>query len=144
MGRTAMTTVYTVGYERMTFPELDDFLNEQGVEVLVDIRSYAGSFHVKRGYSSKELERARGSGRYRWEPRLGGKYTRPDGIVFPGQLTRHPQWEKGLGELMEVASAKIVCVMCKEDDPVHCHRRRWVQGELEKRGVKVVHLRRAP
>ena len=137
-----MTTVYTVGYERMTFPELDNFLNDQGVEVLVDIRSYAGSFHVKRGYSSKELERARGSGRYRWEPRLGGKYTKPDGIVFPGQLTRHPQWEKALGDLMQEASAKMVCVMCKEDDPVGCHRGLRFQEELEKRNVKVVHLRR--
>src|SRR5688572_11085721 len=101
-----MTTVYTIGYHSMTFPQLDNLLNEQGVEGLVDIRSYAGSFHMKPGFSSKDLEHGRGSGRYRWEPRLGGKYNKPDGIAFPGEPPRHPQWARALDELIQEASGR--------------------------------------
>ena len=134
-----MATICTIGYSHSAFPDTRVLLGKYGIERLVDVRSNP-KFRVKKGYSAKELEAALGEG-YRWEPRLGGKYGKPD--AFQGSTgPRHPGWREALDELTSEAAARRVCIMCKEEDPSECHRGQWIQPELEARGVRVVHIRR--
>ncbi len=136
-----MTVVHTIGYKEMTFPELSHLSDQHGVAVLLDVRSKTN--RVKHGYHPRDLEAARGSGRYRHDKRLGGLYDGPN--PAPGRdggRQRHPQWREAIDELVAQAAQMPVAIMCVEDDPEECHRGMWIQAELEERGVEVIHIRR--
>ncbi len=46
---------------------------------------------------------------------------------------------EGIRQLLEVAKAKRACVTYMEMKPKYCHRR-FVSANLERKGVKVIHI----
>ena len=121
--------IYTVGYKGKTLQQVVNIMDAHKIDVLVDVRSLPRSKY-------KEFNRAvlewRLKQRYRWEgDRLGGL-----------ERVRSPFYEEGLEWIRNANMAgKNVLVMCMEEDPDKCHRKKWIATDLERMfGLKVEHL----
>ena len=77
---------------------------------------------------------------------LGG---RPEGAQFyaaDGQLdcARRAQatdFIAGIERLIALARERSTVILCAEEDPSHCHRRRLVTPALQRAGISVIHIR---
>jgi uncharacterized protein (DUF488 family) len=47
----------------------------------------------------------------------------------------------GLERSIELARERRTVILCAEEDPSHCHRRRLVTPALQRAGVTVLHIR---
>ena len=125
-----MTKIYTVGYQGVDLGFFIKALREKGITRLVDCRSYPWS--RSREFTRKKLEKSLNDANieYRWVPKLGGKEgKRPLG------------WNSALAHVIERANqGKIIALLCMEYDPTKCHRGKWIQPDLESKGVQVEHI----
>ncbi len=77
---------------------------------------------------------------------LGGRPS--DSALFdPGQerpnyqrMSQSPAYQAALDELLKLAQAQRVAVMCGEGDHTHCHRNLLIAQTLLERGVRVQHI----
>lgn len=139
----------TIGYEKAS---LDDFLatlEGAGISVIVDVRELPIS--RKRGFAKSRLSEAlaqRGIGyihlRALGDPKPGREAARRgDFARFRKLFAAHLKSEEAqaaLDELREIAKTQMVCLLCYERDPQHCHRS--IVAERIGRGVSnaVEHL----
>ncbi len=145
-----MVTVFTVGHSTRSGEEFVEILKAQGVEVLVDVRSFPGSRRYpqfNRVALSESLEKA--GIEYRHEPRLGGR--RAPRADSHNTAWRNPQFRgyadhmetevfrKGVEDLLELARDRRVAVMCAEAVWWRCHRG-LLADYLKAAGHTVVHI----
>ncbi len=129
------SNVWTIGYSNRSAEEFLRILKENGIETLVDVRRFPTSrvAHFKR----EEMER--------WLPEHGVKYVwlgEELGGYRRGGYERYMEtqsFKEGLYKLLKLAERKRVCIMCKERNPKHCHRR-FIAAQLERLCVKVIHI----
>jgi uncharacterized protein (DUF488 family) len=141
-------TVYTIGYADHTRERFLALLRQSRIELLIDVRSRPVSGRLPyfcRDAMARWLPAAGVGYRTMGEP-LGGfpkakRFYRPDGRVDYDRLARWPAFRAGLDALVTLARRKRVAVMCKEEDPAHCHRNLLVGRQLARRGVRVLHIR---
>src|SRR5690349_22293050 len=128
-----MVKIWSVGDSTRRAEEFVEILKAQGIEVLVDVRTFPGSRRYpqfNREVLSEWLTK-RGI-EYRHEPRLGGRRrARPDShnsawrnAQFRGYADHMEtdEFKQGVRELLELASTKRVAVMCAEAVWWRCHR----------------------
>ncbi len=112
-----MTKVYTIGYAGIQLPKFIDVLLQNGVTMLIDVRSMPRSryFPNYNNYSlAKEL--AKFNIRYEhWQEfgarQLDCKYT---------TIANSEPFQKELERIRN--SNETICLMCAEIDPINCHR----------------------
>jgi len=127
--------IWTVGHSNRSIEKFLTLLEEHGIKVLVDIRSFPTSKieHFKR----EEMER--------WLPQHGIEYVwlgKELGGYRRGGYGAHMKTElfrEGIEKLLELARQKRVCIMCMEKNPKYCHRR-FLTAYLERKGVEVIHI----
>ncbi|NOZ59390.1 MAG: DUF488 domain-containing protein [Euryarchaeota archaeon] len=126
--------IFTIGYSGKEISDFIEILRRYGIQELIDVRSFPTS--KKEDFRQDRLrEHLRRAGiAYRHLRSLGG-YRRPSYLAYTGT----EEFRRGLEELIERARGRRVAIMCLEDNPRHCHRR-FIAGELEKRGIEVVHI----
>jgi uncharacterized protein (DUF488 family) len=147
--------VYTIGYGGWRLVAFVSVLRDLGVEVVVDVRRWTRSRRLPE-YSGENLARAlREAGLdYVWIPELGG-YRRfgvdvedygvarcfeSEGFrAYATYITRRGDVKPHLERLVEVASSRVVAVMCRERVPWLCHRK-ILSDYLVARGFKVLHI----
>jgi uncharacterized protein (DUF488 family) len=124
-------------------------LHEAGVELVLDIRAVPAS--RKKGFSKNLLaahldeagigyRHLRGLG----TPKAGREAARAGDIaaferIFRAQL-EEPEAVLDLGEALELAQTKPVCLLCMERDPEHCHRLIVAERMAKETGQKIRHL----
>jgi uncharacterized protein (DUF488 family) len=143
-----MTTVYTLGHSRHMAEHFSELLRGHQLERLADVRSHPSSKwspqFAKAALSA--LLRGRGIDYVFLGRELGG---RPEGAHFyttEGHLDSERRAQAadflaGLKRLIELARERRTVILCAEEDPSHCHRRRLVAPALQRAGVSVVHIR---
>jgi uncharacterized protein (DUF488 family) len=142
-------SIFTIGYAGASMPAFISALREVGVELVLDIRALPAS--RKKGFSKTSLAahlddadiayrhlRALGT------PKAGREAARSGDIeaferIFRSQL-EEPEAVLDLGEALELAQAKPVCLLCMERDPEHCHRLIVAERMAEQTGQKITHL----
>jgi uncharacterized protein (DUF488 family) len=141
--------IYTVGHSTRPQQELIATLKEAGVERLVDVRRFPGSWrHPQFGKEALRAGLASEDIAYRHEPDLGGRRDpRPDSpntawrvAAFRGYADHmaSPEFRSALERL--VAEPHVpTAVMCAEALPAKCHRQ-LIADALTLRGIEVVHL----
>lgn len=143
-----MKRVYTIGHSNRPVGHLIYRLKQHGVRVLVDVRSKPFSRYNPQFNRHDVAESLREAGiPYVWLGHaLGGV---PDD---PALKTRgRPDYEKirksqdyqaGLADLAMGLESPVtpMALMCSEQDPSGCHRRRLVGADLLERGYEVVHI----
>ena len=127
--------VRTIGHSNRSLDIFLELLGEHEIQVLVDARSFptSKSEHFKRERMEKWLPHH--GIEYVWLGKELGGYRR-------GGYKRHMRtklFRKGIKQLLEIAKAKLVCIMCMEVKPKYCHRR-FISAHLERKDVKVVHI----
>jgi uncharacterized protein (DUF488 family) len=142
--------VWTVGHSTRSGEEFIQILRAQGVEVLVDVRTFPGSRRYPQFNREALSETLKESGiEYRHEPRLGGRRkARPDSRnsawrneQFRGYADHMEteEFKNGVRELLELASSKRVAIMCAEAVWWRCHRS-LISDYLKADGHEVIHI----
>jgi uncharacterized protein (DUF488 family) len=143
-----MTTVHTIGHSNQPMERFIELLRQHEIATLADVRSrpfsrWAPHFQKKAlaGFLAAEGLEYVFLGR-----ELGG---RPDGVEFYGpdgrvdceRRARAPDFRAGVEQLIELAGTRTTAILCAEEDPMQCHRRRLVAPALRGQGITVVHIR---
>ncbi len=126
-------TIFTVGHSTHPIDEFIGMLRAYGIEQLVDVRTIPKSRHNPQ-FNEMELGEAlrQHAIGYTRLASLGGlRRTSPASIntawkntAFRGyaDYMQTPEFEQALGELIELARAKRIAIMCAEAVPWRCHR----------------------
>ena len=141
-------TLYSIGHSNHSVEQFIFLLKSKGINCLVDVRSIPYSQRLSqfnRESIIKDLAQATMLYQYMGD-NLGGRYTNPalltvDGQVDYGKVMQENSFQKGLDELIELASSgKKVAFMCAEKDPFDCHRFALVSRGLVLNGQHVCHI----
>jgi uncharacterized protein (DUF488 family) len=144
----------TFGHGAADADALVGLLAGAGVTAVVDVRRFPGSRahpHVAREALERWLPEAGVA--YRWEPRLGGRRSRPADAeagrddwwqvaAFRAYAahTRAPEFAAALDDLVADARARPTAVMCSESLWWRCHRRLVADAVVLLRGLPVAHV----
>ena len=145
-----MRRVLTVGHSTRSAAEFVQLLHAHGVRTVADVRRFPGSRrHPQFGRDALEHALAREGIAYRHLPGLGGRRDpapdSPNGAWrvagFRGYADHmdSAEFRDSLEELLGLARAGAVVVMCAEAVPWRCHRR-LLADALVARGIEVRHV----
>ncbi len=142
--------VHTLGHSTLAPEDFLDLLRAHGLEVVADVRRFPASRrhpHFAREALAEALARAGLD--YAWLPALGGRRRgRPDSphVAWRSASFRAyadhvetPEFRAGLEELLAIAGARRVAILCAEAVPWRCHRQ-LIADALLVRGVEVRHV----
>jgi uncharacterized protein (DUF488 family) len=139
--------VMTIGHSTRPIKEFIHLLKAHQVRRLVDVRTIPRSRHNPQ-FNRSELSASLHSARlhYRHMPGLGGfRHARPDSLntgwhnaSFRGfaDYMQTPEFRENLDDLIKLATAERVAIMCAEAVPWRCHRS-LIADALLARGVEV-------
>jgi uncharacterized protein (DUF488 family) len=123
----------TIGHSTLPIDIFLRALKENGVEVLIDVRTIPKSRHNPQ-FGTEELSASlRASGiEYRWMQNLGGlRHSRKDSINMGWRNTSFRGYadymetelfQAALAELMALEDKRATAIMCSEAVPWRCHR----------------------
>lgn len=139
---------FTMGYSDLPIEAFIYFLKKAKVDTIVDVRSTPYSKYqtqFNRDLISKYLNQENIDYYYMGD-RLGGRYSSPeflfpDGTVNYQLVSSSDEFGTGLKNLIElIHNGNLVSLMCSEKDPLKCHRFVLIARNLQKKGIKVIHL----
>jgi uncharacterized protein (DUF488 family) len=159
--------VLTIGHSNHPFAHFLDLLRRHNIEAVADVRSRPYSRFVP--HFSKErlarLLRDEGIGYLYLGAELGGRP--PSGeapassgsTLFPGRRAvgspvrgpgrrpvtyrsriEQPEFRQGIDRLLEAVRARRVALMCRERDPLDCHRLHLICRRLAPTGLSILHI----
>lgn len=140
--------IYTIGHSNHPIERFLELLKKYEIEVLVDIRSNPFS-RFSRHFSHDPLRnaiQAAGAKYLYLGKELGGKPKEPEfydqeGHIDYGLIARSERFAEGIDRLMDGTGKYRIAIMCSEESPVDCHRRRLVGPVLVQRGAQLKHIR---
>ena len=140
--------IHTIGHSDHTTAVFIELLRRHGVTLVVDVRSqpYSRWTHqFNRETLAHDLDETGIAYRFMGES-LGGRPADP-ALYDPGQghpdyrrVEQVPAYQAGIDQLLELARAERLAVMCSEGDHRHCHRNLLITQTLLERGVRVLHI----
>ena len=140
--------IYTIGHSDHTTVAFIDLLRQHGITLVVDVRSQPYSRwtpQFNRETLARDLESAGIPYRFMGD-HLGGRPADP-ALYDPGQarpdyerLEQTASYQAGIDQLLELARAERVAVMCSEGDHRRCHRHLLITQTLLERGIRVLHV----
>lgn len=149
MTRKANKVLFSIGHSNHPIEKFLSLLRASSIDVLVDVRSYPYSrFNPQFNTKALKEELNKTGIKYLFLGReLGGRpkdesFYDEDGYVIYYTLAQSPLFIEGLNRLEKGISNYRVTMMCSEENPNQCHRRLLITPELEKRNIKVIHIRR--
>jgi uncharacterized protein (DUF488 family) len=144
--------LYSIGHSNRSLEDYLALLEAAGIGGIADVRAFPASRKWPH-FNRQALEQSLVSAgiRYRWIPELGGRRR-----ARPGIESRHKAWtvaafrhyadyaesgefEKGIQQLLEIASSVPTAFMCAEALYWQCHRR-LISDHLLVRGHEVMHI----
>src|ERR1700677_670886 len=126
-------TIWTIGHSTRTIEELLQFLGENQIEILVDVRRFPGSKRLPH-FNKPEVARSLTSAGIRYEHlvELGGRRAvRADShnlmwqnASFRGyaDYMETPPFREGVDRLLKIARGSRTSIMCSEAVWWRCHR----------------------
>ena len=145
-----MFTIWTVGHSTRGGEEFGKILAAQGIEVLVDVRSFPGSRRYPQFNKPALSESLANLGiEYKHAPALGGRRTprvdshntawRNASFRAYADHMETEEFRNGVKELLQLAGERRVAVMCAEAVWWRCHRS-LISDYLKAAGHRVVHI----
>lgn len=146
------TIIYTIGHSTHPLEEFIGILHANAVDLLVDVRTVAGSRHNPQ-FGGEELAATLPAAgiEYRQTKELGGlRYTpvaqesingawRNKSFRDYADYMQTPEFNAAVDELVALAHKRTVVIMCAEALPWRCHRS-LIGDALLVRGVHVVDI----
>jgi uncharacterized protein (DUF488 family) len=141
-------TIFTIGHSNHPLETFLALLEQHGLGLVVDVRSrpysaYASDFN--RGAIRRHLQK-QGVEYLFLGHLLGGQpeaeqFYDETGHVRYDRLARSPEFQQGINQLLDGIATRRAALLCGEEDPTGCHRRRLIGRVLAERGWTVVHIR---
>jgi uncharacterized protein (DUF488 family) len=138
--------VLTIGHSTHSWERFLTLLQGANVTAVADVRSspYSRLYpHFNRKELREEL-RLNGISYVFLGKELGGRPTEDrfycEGVADYEKMAQAPEFNKGLGRVIEGAKRYRIAIMCSERDPLDCHRCLLVGRALAQRGVLVNHI----
>jgi len=144
--------ILTVGHGTLAAEAFSTLLRDQGVRLLVDVRSFPGSRRNPQ-FRREEMERwipELTGARYLWVPRLGGfRKSHPHSpnvglrhVAFRGyaDYMETDEFRADLANVLRAAAQTRIVLMCSEAVWWRCHRRLVADAIVLLYGVPVYHL----
>jgi uncharacterized protein (DUF488 family) len=119
--------LFSIGHSNHPIEHLLGLLTRHGVEVVADVRSRPYSRfvpHFSKERLARRLQEA-GMGYLYLGAQLGGKPVRGEApSAAPDYASRvaEPGFRAGIERLLAAAQAQRVALLCRERDPLECHR----------------------
>jgi len=141
-------TLLSVGHSNHPLDAFLDLLARHRVALVVDVRSSPYSAytpHFNREALGQALQ-ARGLAYEFLGDRLGGRpqaerFYDERGYVCYDRVAASPEFQTGIERLIELARMARAALLCGEEDPTDCHRRRLLGPVLQRHGIALVHIR---
>jgi uncharacterized protein (DUF488 family) len=141
-------TILTVGHSNVPLDEFIALLDGHAVDVVVDVRSSPASRYAPH-FSGEQLRRALSLTTHRYlfmGDVLGGRPDDPTmyddaGFVLYDRVAASVPFQVALDRLQAGMARYRIALLCAEEDPTSCHRRRLVARALGARGVGTAHIR---
>lgn len=139
-------TVYTIGHSNHSVEALADLLLKHGITTVADVRSAPYSRFTPQ-FNKDVLAnalRAHHIGYVYLGRELGGRSDDAQcyeaGRIRYDRVARTPAFRRGIDRVRKGMQTHRLAVMCAEKEPLECHRTLLVATELERNGVRVVHI----
>jgi uncharacterized protein (DUF488 family) len=138
--------LFSIGHSNISAERFLAMLQNAGVNAVADVRTvpYSRQFSW---FSQKALAAslsAAGISYAAMGDALGGRprddSSYRDGVADYEAMAAQPDYQAGLGCLLDAAARSRVCVMCAEREPLDCHRCLLVARSLAERGLAVGHI----
>lgn len=140
---------FTIGYGNYSIDLFIGFLQQVGIDTIVDVRSSPYS-QYNPYYNRDNLEKYLGKNQIGYSfmgDLIGGRYSNPS-LLFPDGRVNYQKvqntelFQEGINQLLSIlASGKKIALMCSEKEPERCHRFALISRVLQSKGVKVFHIR---
>jgi uncharacterized protein (DUF488 family) len=139
--------IWTIGHSNHTFEHFAKLLQAEGVEVVVDVRSYPYS-RIAPHFNREEFGSAMAERGVRYlylGEELGGRPTCEDhydaeGHALYGPMSEEEPFNAAVDRLMDGAGRYRIALLCSEGQPSECHRRLLVGKVLADHGVALRHI----
>jgi uncharacterized protein (DUF488 family) len=139
--------IWTIGHSNHTFEHFAKLLQAEGIEVVVDVRSYPYS-RIAPHFNRDELGSAMAERGVRYlfmGEELGGRPTREEhydarGHALYGPMSEEESFNGAIDRLIDGAGRYRIALVCSEGDHHDCHRRLLVGKVLTERGVELRHI----
>ena len=144
----AEMTIWTIGHSNHPLETFLELLLRHQIAVLVDVRSspysrYASQFNKEAICPPLQSSQIKYLflGDLLGGRATGGQFYDEKGHVLYARLAESPDFQQGIDRLLCGVAAHRLALMCGEEDPTNCHRRRLIGRVLGRRGVDVLHIR---
>jgi uncharacterized protein (DUF488 family) len=146
--KTTRKTIYTIGHSNQSLDSFLKLLLDNGIQVLVDVRSIPRSKYANQ-FDSPALKEAitRAGLTYLYFGReIGGKpgnlaFYDSEGYVLYDLIAQSPDFKKTIDRLIDGIGKYKVAIMCSEEDPTECHRRLLIGKVLSTQDIDELHIR---
>ena len=143
-----MLPLYTIGHSNHPLDKFLELLRQLRIDFVVDIRSVPSSGYSPQ-FNGHDLSRSLQASGFRYVflgRELGGRpdnldFYDDEGYVLYEPLSQSGPFQVGIERLLHGALDYRIALLCGEEDPISCHRRRLVAPILTQRGVDVLHVR---
>lgn len=139
-------TLFTIGHSNHAFDIFRELLAQHGIEAIADVRSMPYSRYVPH-FNPAPLRTAltaAGIDYVYLGRELGARPDDPacyvDGRVSYARLAKRPQYQAGLGRVIQEMAQSRLALMCTEKDPLDCHRMILICRELRGTGINLAHI----
>ena len=139
-------TVYTIGHSNHSVETLAGLLLKHSITAVADVRSAPYS-RFNPQFNKDALVKALRDheiGYVYLGRELGGRSDDAQcyeaGKVQYDRVARTPAFRRGIDRLRDGMRTHRLAVMCAEKEPLDCHRTLLVAPELERLGLRVVHI----
>jgi uncharacterized protein (DUF488 family) len=140
--------IWTIGHSNHTLERLLELLRTHGISAVVDVRTSPYSRYSTQ-FNREQLQRALESQGIRYlflGAELGGRPADSsmydaDGRVRYDLVAASVPYRAAIGRLLRGAADHRIALLCGEEDPISCHRRRLVGRTLLEEGIAVEHIR---
>ena len=140
--------VWTIGHSNHTSERLVELLRQHRIDVVADVRTSPYSAYSTQ-FNKDELQLALAEHGIRYVflgVELGGRPSDPamyddDGRVRYDLVSASSTYLDGIERLVRGVEQYRVALLCGEEDPISCHRRRLIGRTLIERGMLLEHIR---
>jgi uncharacterized protein (DUF488 family) len=137
--------LYTVGHSNHPFERFVALLRRHGIEVVADVRSRPYSRFVPH-FGKERLARVltdEGLGYLFLGQELGGKPVQDDPpqarLDYQARI-KEPSFQEGIQTLLDAAADRRVALVCRERDPLDCHRLHLICRYLQPLALDIRHI----
>lgn len=144
-----MTTIYTIGHSNHEPDMFLQLLQQAQIDVLIDVRSnpnstwapFANRDNLKNLLNSAGIKYVYMGDTLGGQPSDQESYNHQTGKVDYAVVQERASFKQSITKLLSESKKYKICLMCAEENPIHCHRSLLVSSALTQSGAKILHIR---